>query len=116
MLGRVWYEPRESSGSRFLFSFPLVEAKFQKKIQDSPKPVKRNCRETSPRTQAAQIESMSPILVVEDNAYAAASQKILELHARINCRVLVKMLRQLGFKQDDIYTAEDGIQALDRCG
>jgi CheY-like chemotaxis protein len=26
------------------------------------------------------------------------------------------MLQQLGFEQDDIYTAEDGIHALDQCG
>ena len=76
MHGRVWYEQRELSGSRFLFSFPLVETSPEQelKIGTASKAIEL---ENGVAASNELPKEMSPILVVEDNAYAASEMILL---------------------------------------
>ncbi len=77
MHGRVWYEPRKSSGSRFLFSFPLVAASAKIEPRRYKPPVDQDGLKTD-NAHRDRVNTLSPILIVEDNAFVAAEMILLK--------------------------------------
>jgi CheY-like chemotaxis protein len=118
MHGRVWYEQRASLGSRFLFSLPLVPAANQESTNgvslDDLTGSHHQEHAVVPVISPPPMPNLCPILVVEDNPCVLSQPSYSRV--RINRKVLIKMLKQFKIDSQQIFIAEDGLEALDQCG